>query len=218
MRSIICLAAVCAVGSAASADLVEYTFTGTVDSSSISSGDFSGAAASDAVSVVFVIDTDHAPGFTNANNSFWDGVAGMMQSMSVTIGGVNVSAAPNDAPTRLRVVDDNVSGSGNVFDQFWIEASPAAPGAFSQITTILSSIVPSGLAPSSIMGTDLPTDSSDIIVGSFTNENNIILYGPTGPGDGLLFATITGFAAQIVPAPSAAAMLGLGLIGGRRRR
>jgi hypothetical protein len=204
------------VGPVAGADIITYRSHGTLLGNNFASGAFSGASAGTPVTVWVTVDTSVAPAFSGSGVNSWDGVAGVVTGLKARVGGAVSEPAPGSAD-HVRVVDDGLlSGGPNHYDQFWLEVTAGAPSPdFSRAIVILSSIAGGPTAPSSRTGPAFPTDSSQVVVDSFTNEKAIYLRG-SAPGE-ILSATLEHV--EVIPSPGAGALLvGASLLGLRRRR
>jgi len=202
------------IGSAAQGAVVVYQFSGPLLTNSMSSGGFAGAPIGAPVTLEIAVETSNAPIFSAPGRNHWDTVAGTILGLKATVNGFTSIATPNSAPLYARVVND-ANNSGTYIDQFWIEAlGIGATPDFKSGSAVLSTV---GAAPpisSSLIGTDFPTDSSELIASSFLNEHYILLKGDPGQ---FLRADITSM--SVVPAPGVGVLfVGAGLASVRRRR
>ena len=215
------LAASVAIGASTShAAIVNYDFNLQVDGNSISTGKFAGVSAGETLSIRYIVDAAVAPTIQGATRADWiygSGSAGsFIQEVQIsgsaldhTIPGAALQSA------QANVLDDWAGSPPFVFDQFFLRGDA---GLFDPdlrlVDVVLSSNSISPVIPiTSLIGTGLPTQDSELQLSSFNSATFTI----QGPGNiGSLYGTIT---TAHVPAPTTLACFApAAFVAARRRR
>lgn len=216
--SLMALAGLVVAPLSARAALVTYKVDATLTANTMTSGAFVGAPLGAPVVLRFTVDTSVAPTFSSSTYNFWDGAVGLITDLKAKVLGVASSVTPAP-PAHARVVNDALaSGGTSYYDQFWMEMESSGPAPdFTLAQLSLGSIAPTPPVPSSLVGIDFPTSSSELVVSSFTTTPNIRLRGQS-PAENIFAVPYN--VTVLVPAPAGVVALSplAGLMLARRRR
>jgi hypothetical protein len=176
----------------ATGDVIEFTFTGVIDSTGGSAP--APFVVGDAFTFVYRFDSGAADSDGAPNVGLF---VGALEHPALTVG---AWTAPSLGPGDIGVLDNGFAGDS-------YSGSIQTPLAFAQV----------GLTDfdgAAFVGDELPPDLN---LGDW-EIRNFALEVLVGPAYWNASGTVTGFASRVVPAPGAAAVGALGLLAGARRR